>query len=287
MVKNVPIKSFSIQKKSQHQLELAEDRICVESPLEMRIPVLNSDGQIIYKSLAVTMRTPGSDEELVTGFLYAEGFIKSIDEVLSIEYATDRGEAGERNSININLKKPVAIKALIPERRIASYSSCGLCGKTTIQNLELQNPPVLDESQKLFNSSMLTELCEQMRAKQLIFKETGSAHASALFDHKGNLIHLEEDIGRHNALDKLTGFCLKNYPNKMKNSLIIVSGRASFEMVQKTIMAGVPLLLAIGAPSSLAIETAKRFNLTLIGHFRENEFNIYNAPWRLNHDKDF
>jgi len=167
------------------------------------------------------------------------------------------------------------------EQRFTTYSSCGLCGKTSIQSLELQNPPVLDEQQEIVDGGLLKQISSIMLKHQNLFQQTGSAHASGLFDRSGKLIKLCEDIGRHNALDKLIGYCLLERPEQLSQSILMVSGRASFELVQKTIKAGIPVMAAAGAPSSLAVDTAKRFNLTLIGFLRSNGFNIYNAGWRL------
>ncbi|MFT5451617.1 MAG: FdhD protein [Enterobacterales bacterium] len=270
-----------IQKYHQEKLTFGDDYICREEPLEYRVPFITTEGEVKFRTLAITMRTPGNDIELATGFLYSEGLIQSAQDISGFRYCDELGDAGHKNSLEIQLIKPVPAENHLVERRFTTYSSCGLCGKTSIQSLDMQNPPVLDDQNDIVELSVLNQLSSNMHSKQLLFQQTGSAHASGLFDFKGNLLHLFEDVGRHNALDKLIGFYLANDPQQLSQSILMVSGRTSFELVQKAIMAGIQILVAVGAPSSLAVETAKRFNLTLIGFLRGNSFNIYNAPFRI------
>jgi len=281
MSTNNNISTTNILQYRNSDSQLQDDWICTEEPLEFRLPFLTATGDIEYKTLAITMRTPGQDFELARGFLYSEGIINSAEDISSFQYCKDRGEAGQRNSLEIQLTKPVPINSQSLDRRFTTYSSCGLCGKTSIQSLELQNPPTMDDQAGLIEPGLLKQLSATMLKQQPMFQQTGSAHASGLFDLSGNLVGLFEDIGRHNALDKLIGHFLQENPEQMKQSVLLVSGRASFELVQKTIMAGIPMLVSAGAPSSLAVVTAKRFNLTLIGFLRSSGFNVYHAPWRL------
>ena len=281
MTKEQDIIKTGIQQYRDGILSRKDDQICPEEPLEIRVPFLTQNNQTKYRTLAITMRTPGNDIELARGFLYSEGIITAPDDISDYQYSSDRGEAGNRNSIELQLITPLPFESPHLERRFTTYSSCGLCGKTSIQSLELQNPPRLDENKGLVNAELLKQFSASMLKQQNIFQQTGSAHASGLFDKLGEMIVLREDIGRHNALDKLVGYCIKEEPEKLKQSILLVSGRASFELVQKTIMAGIPILAAAGAPSSLAVETAKRFNLTLVGFLRSSGFNVYNAGWRL------
>ncbi len=271
----------SIQQYKNEQLKLQDDKVCVEEPLEFRVPFLVQSGATEYRTLAITMRTPGSDFDLARGFLYSEGVIVKASDILSFRYCDERGTAGNRNSLELQLKTPVPVDSHLLESRFTTYSSCGLCGKTSIQSLELQNPPGLNEQADVIDADSLKQFSATMLKHQPLFQQTGSAHASGLFDAEGNLFKISEDIGRHNALDKLVGYCLQEAPEKLANSILLVSGRASFELVQKAIKAGIPMMAAAGAPSSLAVETAKRFNLTLIGFLRSGGFNIYNAGWRL------
>ena len=271
----------SIQQYKSGHLKLQDDKVCVEEPLEFRVPFLVRAGIAEYRTLAITMRTPGSDFDLARGFLYSEGVISQASDILDFRYCNDRGTAGNRNSLELQLKIPLPVDSHLLESRFTTYSSCGLCGKTSIQSLELLNPPILEEQTGVIGADSLKQFSAKMLKHQTLFQQTGSAHASGLFDRAGNIIKICEDIGRHNALDKLIGYCLQEAPEKLGNSILLVSGRASFELVQKAIKAGIPIMAAAGAPSSLAVETAKRFNLTLIGFLRSSGFNIYNAGWRL------
>jgi FdhD protein len=281
MVNAKDIVNSNIQKYIDGNITLKDDQICSEEPLEYLLPFESNGEKIKYKTLAITMRTPGNDIELATGFLYSEGIITQASDILGFRYNKERGDAGYKNSLEIKLKTPLNSDDSKIERRFTTYSSCGLCGKTSIKSLEIQNPPRLDEQSDSIQMSSLNELSNKMLNDQALFQQTGSAHASGLFDYNGTILQVFEDVGRHNALDKLIGFYLRTEPELLKKSVLLVSGRVSFELVQKAIMAGIPIVAAVGAPSSLAVETANRFNLTLVGFLRSNSFNIYNAPFRL------
>jgi len=271
----------TIQQFNKSGIRKTDDQVCTEEPLEFRLPFYNTSNSVEFKTLAITMRTPGMDAELVTGFIYCEGIISSDEDIQDIQYCVERGSAGYQNSLKVHLKKPLPADSQQLERRFTTYSSCGLCGKTSIASLELQNPPALNTKEAILEPLILNDLLAKMLEYQTLFEQTGSAHASGLFTVSGKLITVCEDIGRHNALDKLIGYILKREPGRFSKSVLLVSGRASFELVQKAIMAGIPILASVGAPSSLAIETAQRFNLTLIGFLRSGGFNIYHAGWRL------
>ncbi len=257
------------------------DQVCIEEPLEFRLSFYTTSGDVEFKTLTIIMRSPGMDTELVTGFLYCEGIITHADDIQKIQYAEERGSAGYQNSLEVHLKNPLLAENQQLERHFTTYSSCGLCGKTSIASLELQNPPILSTQEAILEPLVLNGLSAKMLKAQTLFEYTGFAHASGLFTPSGTLIKVCEDIGRHNALDKLIGFMLNREPKQLSQSILIVSGRASFELVQKAVMAGIPILASVGAPSSLAIATAQRFNLTLIGFLRGGSFNVYNAAWRL------
>ena len=263
------------------KLKLQNDSLCSEEPLEIRVPVSVSKNSTEYKTIAITMRTPGQDFDLAVGYLYGEGVVRNISDVVDMQFSLNRGEASARNSLDVTIKQPLSSTSHLLNQRFTTYSSCGLCGKTSMQSLELQDPPRLDEEHEILNASMFEQLSETMLEQQKLFNKTGASHASSLFDMKGNLLALSEDIGRHNALDKLIGYSLRELAEDLPKTALLISGRASFEMVQKAIMAGIPIIASAGAPSSLAVKTAQRFNLTLIGFLRSNSYNVYNAPWRL------
>jgi FdhD protein len=236
----------------------ATDQVVVEEPLEILI-----DG----RNLAITMRTPGHDEELAVGFLFTEGLIKGIDEIVSID--------GAGNRVSLKLTHPLQIAP-----RLVMTSACGVCGKASIDQLAsacTELPP----DNFVIEADVLHTLPNILKRAQSIFHQTGGLHAAGLFDAEGNLELLREDVGRHNAVDKLIGALLMSSPNLLPNSVLLVSGRASFELVQKAAMARIPILVAVGAPSSLAVETAQRFNMTLAGFLRDDRFNIYAGAERI------
>jgi len=286
MIKKNNITKIGVRQYRNGDFNIQQDLLCTEEPLEFRLPFYLPSGETVFKTLAITMRTPGNDRELATGFLYSEGIISSASDIESFHYSTDKGEAGNHNSLKVNLKESLSEENQQLERRFTTYSSCGLCGKTSIQSLELQNPPSLDEQQGIVDIELLKDLSDVMKQEQVLFKKTGAAHGAGLFDTSGNLIKICEDTGRHNALDKLIGYCITHNVEQLAQSILLVSGRTSFELVQKSIMAGIPILISVGAPSSLAVETAQRFNLTLLGFLSNGGFNIYNAGWRLKNTEE-
>lgn len=236
------------------------DDIAVEAPLEVHI-----NGQ----PTTVLMRTPGSDEELVTGFLFGEGIIKSAGDIRSIQSA-------ERDIIHVEL---VSGRSPAPERLFFSNSSCGVCGKKTIDSIQVQAAP--SDSKLSVSRRVLQTLPEKLRQAQTAFAKTGGVHASGLFSASGELLVLREDVGRHNALDKLVGWALANGRIPLSDYVLLVSGRVSFELVQKTACAGLPVIAAVGAPSTFAIELAERFHLTLVGFLRADSMNVYANRWRV------
>ncbi len=253
------------------------DAIAVEEPLQIRLNWPQDNSEV----LAVTLRTPGHDEELIIGLLYAEGLIHSFDDVAAISLESDENQSFS-NQWQVDLKKAPDINIQTLSRHLMVNSACGLCGKTTLQALEMKNPPEVEKHSGITSSSVILGLNHTVKQTQEGYRNTGGIHASALFATDGTLIAIREDIGRHNALDKLVGFQLKQGNLPAKDRILWVSGRASFELVQKAVMAGFPILASVGAPSSLAIQTAVRFGITLIGFLREGRFNIYHGEWRLN-----
>ncbi len=253
------------------------DLLITEEPLEIRL-VVGSEKRKVRHTLAVTMRTPGSDFELAAGFLFAEGVIGNRDEIQRIAYCTDAGEPQQYNIVNVELKSDTLPDLAPLERHFYTTSACGVCGKSGLDNLRLRYARLDSDFQ--IPAETVAQLPEKLRVKQELFKQTGGLHAAALFDGSGNLLALREDVGRHNALDKLVGWALLENRLPLSQCLVLVSGRASYELAQKTLAAGIPALAAISAPSSLAVDLAREFNLTLIGFLR-GSFNIYCFPERI------
>jgi len=269
----VSVKNTAIKKITGSGIESKPDLLAVEEPLEIRIGFGSlSDRQ--QKSLSVTMRTPGHDFELAVGFLFTEGIINHFNQVESIKYCEDGGKQEQKeNSVRVELKPEVQIDFTKLQRHFYTTSSCGVCGKTSIDAVKVSCSVQPD----LFKiqSSIIHTLPQHLRVAQNVFEYTGGLHASALFDAQGNLTLLREDVGRHNALDKIIGAILFRQDTLFSNCILVVSGRASFELVQKAAVAGIPVLAAVGAPSSLAVQLAKEVNMTLLGFVRDQRFNIY------------
>lgn len=236
-----------------------EDLLAVEEPLEIRLG---------SQSLSVTMRTPGDDFELAAGFLLAEGIVSSASQILHIANS-------ELNIVVVELSAEVVIQPVQPQRSFMMTSACGLCGKASLQALEANRCPVLPPRRFNIDSHVIHRLPLELRQKQDVFESTGGLHAAALFNPDGELESLREDVGRHNAVDKLVGHALLSCRTPLRDSMMLVSGRASYELVQKALVAGIPVLAAVGAPSSLAVATAERCGMTLIGFLRDGRFNLY------------
>ena len=275
------VKKVVIKNKHRH---LDNDTVIIEQPLQITIIwyVNQDENQSEHSQVfSITMRTPGNDRQLILGLLMSEGVIDSYNDIANISANTAEGN---NNLWEVTLSESVVPKLSSLERYQMTYSSCGLCGTTSLKSLELKNPPILNEQKHVLVIDDVLLMPNMMRKQQSLFKVTGGSHAAALFD--GNiLIDVREDIGRHNAVDKLFGALLESRCcelNKTTQHLVcLVSSRVSFEIVQKTVMAGVAILIAVGAPSDLAIQAAKRFNLTLIGFTSEVGFNVYHGEWRL------
>ena len=249
------------------------DRAATEEPLEVRLH---------NRPFAVIMRTPGADRELAAGFLLAEGVLKSADDLGTIEYCTDPAADHPENIVNARLanRSPAALDELLAERRIVTTnSSCGLCGRLTIESLRSDLPPLT--SSWTVASSTVLELPDRLRQAQAVFEETGGLHAAGLFARDGRLETIAEDVGRHNAVDKVVGRMLMAERLPLSEHLLFVSGRTSYEIVQKAFIAGISLVAAVSAPSSLAVELAEDCGITLIGFLRGKNFNIYAHPERI------
>ena len=261
---NRSILTAPIQKVEGDSSVSFQDLLAVEEPLEIRLG---------DKTISLTMRTPGHDPELAVGFLFTEGIIQGPHQIRDIQ--------ASKNSITVLLNPDVEIDFERLQRNFYTTSSCGVCGKASIEALRIQGCPVLPRSLAAVEASVIHQLPQSQRDEQAVFERTGGLHAAALFDFQGNLILLREDVGRHNAVDKLIGAELLAGRTPLYDKLLLVSGRASFELTQKALMAGIPILAAVGAPSSLAVETAQRFNMTLLGFVRDSRFNIYSGASRI------
>jgi len=273
-----------------------QDFLAVEEPLEIRIALKDDE-----RNVAITMRTPGNDEELAVGFLFTEGILHSANSISAIS-------SPARNVLTVSLHKDgdesgdseTAFDLERLERHFYLSSSCGVCGKASIQAIEASGCTAPPRDRPLLDREVIHRLPGALRSRQMAFDRTGGLHAAALFDSSGTLLDLREDVGRHNAVDKLIGAsllgqtCLRQTSPEhslgscsstasvpLHDRILMVSGRASFELVQKALMAGIAVMAAVGAPSSLAVETALRFGMTLAGFVRNGRFNVYSGHWRL------
>lgn len=251
----------------------AEDLLAVEQPLEIKI-VYGPENDRQQKNISVTMCTPGHDEELAIGFLFTEGIITGKEDIMNCGAAAN-------NTVIATLRPGISFDPKKIERHFYTSSSCGVCGKSSIDAVKNVFTTNVEKDNICVNASVLTKLPDTLRKQQEVFEHTGGLHASALFDLNGNLLLTREDVGRHNALDKLIGASLMAGNVPIDNHILLLSGRASFELIQKAAMAGIKIVCAVGAPSSLAVELAKETNMTLIGFLRDGRFNIYCGEQRI------
>lgn len=259
----------------------ASDFVAREEPLEIQLAA-GPLGQRSKRSLAVTMRTPGHDFDLVRGFLYTEGIIQHPRDILSMRYVGALAEPGtQENALLVELAPALSLDWSRHERHFYGASSCGICGKAALEMVRQVCPFLLPPAQPQVRVAVLQGLPAALRTQQPLFDRTGGIHAAALFTASGELVAVREDVGRHNALDKLIGAALKTEALPLHRHLVLVSGRAGFELVQKAVMAGIPLLAAVGAPSSLAVELAQAHGLTLVGFLRHDRGNVYAGAARL------
>jgi FdhD protein len=253
------------------------DHLATEEPMEIRVQGPGQDPA----AFAVAMRTPGNDFELAVGLCRTEGLFTTADDVETVAYclATETGDRPEQqfNIVTVRLRRPVPDD--LRERRYLANSSCGICGKAALDEVEVRCAPV--GAGPRIAASTLRALPEQLAAHQRVFDETGGLHAAARFTADGELIAVREDVGRHNALDKLVGHALLERELPLSNQVLLVSGRLSFELVQKAAIAGIPVLCAVSAPSSLAVAAAERFGQTVVGFLRGTRFNVYANPDRI------
>lgn len=269
------ITNMRIRKISNNEALDTQDQLAIEEPLEIQLQYGAPDSRV-NKSISVTMRTPGHDWELATGFLLTEGIIKNNQEILFIEQ-----DSYDKNKIVVGLQENTDLNIQKLERNFYTTSSCGVCGKSSIAAIKTVSLYNNELDTTCLKADIFYPLHDIVRERQAIFDTTGGLHASALFDLQGNFIMLREDVGRHNALDKLIGTALLNAQLPLSNNILLLSGRASFELIQKASMAGIKVITAIGAPSSLAVELARECNITLIGFLRDERFNIYSGEQRI------
>jgi FdhD protein len=276
---SLSVKPVEITKVSAEGSKVTPDLMAVEEPLEIRIGY-GALGERQQKSLSVTMRTPGHDYELAIGFLFTEGIIDTFDQVESIKYCEDVGRQEEReNVVRVELKPEVKLDLEKLQRNFYTSSSCGVCGKSSIEAVHVTCTQIQDNIK--VDKEVIHGLPKALREAQQIFEHTGGLHAVGLFDLNGKLLLTREDVGRHNAMDKIVGACLFKKEIPLSETILMVSGRASFELVQKALRAGAPIMAAVGAPSSLAVILAKDLGMTLMGFVRGASFNVYCGSQRI------
>lgn len=267
--------------KIQHDnISYTNDLLSVEEPLEI---VLVYSDNYLEKTISITMRTPGNDVELAIGFLFTEGIIQDYNQVLKVEELSinefNNGLTG--NQIKCYLREDVEFDLSNLERHFYTTSSCGVCGKASIDAVKIACPIIVPNEKWKIEINTILELNDKIKESQKNFQFSGGIHASACFNLQGELVDIKEDVGRHNALDKLIGSAIQNRKIPLFESILFLSGRVSFELVQKASMAGFRMICAVGAPSSLAVELAEELDITLIGFLRDNRFNIYSAKDRI------
>ena len=256
------------------------DFLAVEEPLEIRLGLPDGE-KIKHRAISVTMRTPGADLELAAGFLFTEGILNDPKQILKIGHCgLPAKDKNIQNTVVVELNTGVDVDFNRLKRNFYTTSSCGVCGKSSIEALHTGAQTVNSNGFSV-KHELIHKLPDILRKSQKVFEQTGGLHASALFNVRGDLEIVREDVGRHNALDKVIGakFLADEIP--LSNKILLVSGRASFELVQKALMAGIPILAAVGAPSSLAVELAAEFGMTLVGFVRDDRFNIYTGEERI------
>lgn len=271
-----PVRHFRIRRVLNAHAESVVDSVAAEEPLEIRVRYWSKDAQV-SDSLALTMRTPGHDRELAAGFLLSEGIVCQPEQILGLHSLGTEPS----NEIVAELAQGVELETWRLARSTFVNSACGICGKRSLDALAQELPERRDERFRM-DASVLEALPARLRERQHAFAETGGLHAAALVDSQGGFEMLFEDIGRHNALDKLLGWCVLNHRIPLSERLLFLSSRSSFELIQKAVMAGAPALATVGGPSSLAIEAAREYGVTLIGFLRGARFNIYSGEWRIN-----
>ncbi len=272
---------YNVTKLKENNTEEFKDSVSVEEPLEMNLKFKNN-GSWKVENLSITMRTPGNDKDLIAGFLFNERIVENFSDIEKIEKQGDEvGDYNIRNKITatINNNKNIDIGKL--KRNFLTNSSCGVCGKTSLDSVEVIKNDKLDLSYPKIEKKIILNSPKLLMNEQSEFAKTGGIHASSLINDKGDVIATREDVGRHNALDKLIGYTHKKKLIDNRSQFIACSGRLNFELVQKALMSNIGLMAGVGAPTSLAIDLAKRFDMTLLGFVKNNSFNIYSNKERV------
>ena len=266
---------YNVSKYKDSKIQEVKDSVSIEEPLEMRLK-FKKNGKWETQNISITMRTPGNDEDLIRGFLFNERIIENLNQIESTEQkGDDVGDYNLKNTIEATINNIENLDIERLKRNFLTNSSCGVCGKTSLDSIEILKKEKLDLSFPLIKEDIIMKSPNLLKNKQSEFAKTGGIHASALIDENGKVIATREDVGRHNALDKLIGHTIQNKIMNPKKQFIACSGRLNFELVQKGLMANIGLMVGVGAPTSLAIDLAKRYNMTLLGFVKEDSFNIY------------
>ena len=274
-MKDKRVENIQIHKISSGAINQTADKVAVEEPLQIQLEYSTATGQML-KDIAVTMRTPGNDDELAAGFLFTEGIIKNTGDISKIKITH-----ADENLVRVILKENIFPALGNVARNFYTTSSCGICGKASIDAIQTVSQYDEAKNNSLIHAAAFYTLQTELKKQQKIFEDTGGIHASALFDMDGKFMMLREDVGRHNALDKIIGAAMLNNQLPLNNCILLLSGRASFELVQKAVMAGIKIIAAVGAPSSLAVQMATENDVTLIGFLKEDRFNIYSGKERI------
>jgi FdhD protein len=276
---SVPARAGTVTRTRLTAVELGDgrrrtaDQLATEEPMEIRVDAPGLE----QRRVAVTMRTPGHDFELAAGFLFTEGIVSAQSDVSTVRYCDVPREEQQYNVVTVDLRRPYDPELL--QRNFYTTSSCGICGKASLDSISVRCAPVAEGPEVA--ESVIVTLPDRLREAQRVFDRTGGLHAAGLFDTSGTLLELREDVGRHNAVDKLVGRALLAGELPLSEGVLMVSGRLSFEIVQKAAVAGIPIVCAVSAPSSLAVDAGRRFGMTLVGFLRGSRFNIYTDAERI------
>lgn len=277
--KEAEFKTIVRRLSKNYPAKLEFDALAVEEPLEIRLGFFEN-GKFFHRAVSITMRTPGNDFELAAGFLFTEGILSNKNQISGIKRCGRFPSS--QNTVRIDLRSGVKVNLEKLERSFYTSSSCGVCGKRSLDALASTGAkPIFLKNFPQISAEIIHDLPEKLRSAQMVFDKTGGLHASALFDANGKFLCLREDVGRHNAVDKLIGAHFLKNQLPLDDKILFLSGRASFELIQKAVMAQIPIVCAVGAPSSLAVEAAKEFSVTLLGFVRDRRFNIYTGFERI------
>ena len=280
-MKDVGSVDYEIHRVKGLTREISADCIAIEEPLEIIVRYYKGNDWVI-EPLMVTMRTPGDDSNLVSGLLFSEGIIQDKSAIDKIEVnGENKGKYDVDNSLIVTLSKGNQLDLKNLQRHFMVNSSCGVCGKGTLNAIEIAYEPEINKEGPIVSISLISKLPNILSDKQKQFASTGGVHASALLSDKGEVLHIAEDVGRHNALDKLIGHVRTNEMLKPLEQFVMCSGRLGFDIIQKAVMSGIGMIVGIGAPTSLALDLATKFDITLIGFIKKNKYNIYTGNWRI------